>query len=65
MDVIVIVYKSRNTIEFISRTVKPSKFGNKIKTFTHLGTKNYKSAVQRRKDEMQIQQGAEIVFKEI
>ena len=65
MDVIVIVYKRSDRIEFIGRTSEMSRLGRRIDTFSHLGTKTYKSARHLRKEELDIGKGAQLEFKEV
>lgn len=66
MEIIVVVYKQRDRIDFIGKTIsKRGKKGNPVTRLTHLGTKIYRSAIQRRKEEMQLDQGYEPVFSEV
>lgn len=66
MDIIVVVYKQQDRIDFLGKVFKHSKKGRQIGKLVPLGSKIYKSAIQRRKEEIQLDSGDyEVLFKEV
>lgn len=65
MELVIVVYKQRDQIDFIGKTVTKKRNGGKLIRYSPISKKIYKSATQKRKEEIQLDTGDfELVFKE-
>ena len=66
MDLVIVVYKQRDQIDFIGKTITNNRSGAKVVRYTPITKKIYRSKIQKRKEELQLANGdVEVVFKEI
>lgn len=57
MDLVFVIYKQRDQIDFIGKTVTMKKNGGKLVRYTSIVKRVYKSAIEKRKEEIQLNIG--------